>query len=47
VYELWTPTLSYGENVPYFDYGATNVENATLYQAFAPEINITQNDVLS
>lgn len=31
----------------YFDHNGTNVENFTLYQLFAPEINYYRNDTLS
>ncbi len=44
-----------GRNIPYkgdiwtsyFDYAGTNVENMTLYQAFAPEINVLRKDIAS
>ena len=47
--ELWRKSdkTNYPKCYPYFDCNATNVENFSLYQAFAPEINIYRNDVIS
>lgn len=45
--DMWGPNSDNNNNNYYFDNNATNVENKSLFQCFASEINIKRQDVLN